>query len=217
MQMGHMDPHHHVTVLESSKFLWRDSYPSCHLVNGADPMLADPDFLATLQAIHAALEFRDGVSHVEFRITPAGPKLIEINARLGGDLIPYLGMRTTGVDLGLAAAAVACGHRPDVTADRARFGAVRFCYVPREMTIGSIAFDQSRLPDGVDLAVVCTAPGQRHAPPPAGIVWGRIAYVTAIADSEAQAREIVAAAASALVVTEACENVDAGSTDVASR
>jgi hypothetical protein len=39
------------------------------------------------------------------------------------------------------------------------------------MTIGPIAFDQSRLPDGVDLAVVCTAPGQRHAPPPAGIVY----------------------------------------------
>jgi biotin carboxylase len=174
-----------------------------HLVDGADPMLADPAFLDILHRTHRAVGFTDGITHSEFRLTADGPKLIEVNARLGGDLIPYLGLRTTGIDPGLAAAAVAVGRRPDVTPDRKAFGAVRFCYVPHELTIGTIAFEGSRMPGGVDLAVVRAAPGQRYAPPPAGTVWGRIAYITAIADTETDARTIISAAESALVVTEA--------------
>lgn len=176
-----------------------------HLVDGADPMLTDPAFRQILEAAHQALGFSDGMTHAEFRLTPSGPKLIEVNARLGGDLIPYLGLRATGIDPGLAAAAVACGRRPDVAPDRKRFGAVRFCYVPYEMTIGAIAFESSRMPAGVDLAVVRAAPGQHHSPPPAGTVWGRIAYVTAVADTEVDARTTVAAAEAALVVAEAAE------------
>ena len=113
-----------------------------HLVDGADPQLADPAFRQLLEQAHQALGFTDGITHTEFRLTPSGPKLIEVNARLGGDLIPYLGLRATGIDPGLAAAAVACGRRPEVIPDRKRFGAVRFCYVPYEMTIGAISFDE---------------------------------------------------------------------------
>ncbi|MEO6703743.1 MAG: ATP-grasp domain-containing protein [Jatrophihabitantaceae bacterium] len=174
-----------------------------HLVDGADPMLADPAFLQLLSQAHTALGFTDGITHTEFRLTPSGPKLIEVNGRLGGDLIPYLGLRANGIDPGLAAAAVACGQRPDVAPDRKRFGAVRFCYVPYEMTIGAISFESTRLPSNVDLAVVRAAPGQHHSPPPAGTVWGRIAYLTAVADTEEEARNTIAAAEAALVVAEA--------------
>ncbi len=176
-----------------------------HLVDGAEPMLADPQLRGLLESAHRALGFQDGITHTEFRLTPAGPKLIEVNARLGGDLIPYLGLRASGIDPGLAAAAVACGQRPDVAPDRKRFGAVRFCYVEHEMTIGAISFEGTRLPPGVDLAVVRAEAGQHHSPPPAGTVWGRIAYVTAIADTEADARATVSAAVAALVVSEAVE------------
>jgi biotin carboxylase len=171
-----------------------------HLVDGADPMLADDGFRDVLQHAHTALGYTEGFTHTEFRLTPFGPKLIEVNPRLGGDLIPYLGMRTTGIDPGLAAAAVAVGRRPDVTPDRKSFGAVRFCYVPREMTIGSIGFDTRQLPNGVDLAVVLAGSGQRHAPPPPA---GRVALVTAIGDSEADVRSVVAAAEAALRIVEA--------------
>jgi len=174
-----------------------------HLVDGADPQLADPAFQRLLERAHQALGFTDGITHSEFRLTASGPKLIEVNARLGGDLIPYLGLRATGIDPGLAAAAVACGHRPELSPDRRRFGAVRFCYVPYEMTIGAISFDDSALPAEVDLAVVRAEPGQHHSPPPAGTVWGRIAYITAVADTAEQARAVIAAAEAALSVVEA--------------
>ncbi|HJQ01057.1 MAG TPA: ATP-grasp domain-containing protein [Jatrophihabitans sp.] len=179
-----------------------------HLVDGADPQLADPAFRQLLEQAHQALGFTDGITHSEFKLTSSGPKLIEVNARLGGDLIPYLGLRATGIDPGLAAAAVACGRRPDVTPDRKRFGAVRFCYVPYEMTIGAISFDDSRLPAGIDLAVVRAEPGQHHSPPPAGTVWGRIAYITAVADSAEEACAVIAEAEAALSVVEATPSAD---------
>lgn len=174
-----------------------------HLVDGGEPMLDDPAFRALLDQVHQVIGFTDGVTHSEFRLTPAGPKLIEVNGRLGGDLIPYLGLRAAGIDPGLAAAAVAVGRRPDVSPRRKSFGAVRFCYVPHEMTIGTIGFEGSRMPAGVDLAVVRAVPGQQQYPPPKGSTFGRIAYITAVADTEAEARTVIAAAEAALVVTEA--------------
>ena len=171
-----------------------------HFVDGAEPMLSDRALIAELERAHAALGFTDGMTHTEYRLTPSGPKLIEVNARLGGDLIPYLGLRATGIDPGLAAAAIACGQEPRIVSDRKLFGAVRFRYVPYEMTISEIYFDPERLPEEVDLAVVQVEPGQRLAPPPAGTVWGRIAYLTAVADTAEQCRAVLEAADAALVV-----------------
>jgi biotin carboxylase len=173
-----------------------------HFIDGADPMLADPQLIRTLDAAHAALGFTDGMTHTEFRLTPSGPKLIEVNARLGGDLIPYLGMRVTGIDPGLAAAAVACGREPDTTPDRKLFGAVRFSYVPHEMTIGSIEIDEAALPAAIDRAMVRAQPGQRLAPPPAGTVWGRVAYFTVVAETAEACASAIEQAAAALVITE---------------
>ena len=173
-----------------------------HFVDGADPMLADPELVRILDQAHAALGFTDGMTHTEFRLTPSGPKLIEVNARLGGDLIPYLGMRVTGVDPGLAAAAVACGREPDTTPDRKLFGAVRFSYVPHEMTIGSIEIDEAALPASIDRAMVRAQPGQRLAPPPAGTVWGRVAYFTVVAETAEACASAIEQAAAALVITE---------------
>ncbi|HEX8305422.1 MAG TPA: ATP-grasp domain-containing protein [Jatrophihabitans sp.] len=173
-----------------------------HFVDGADPMLADPQMIRALEHAHAALGFTDGMTHTEFRLTPSGPKLIEVNARLGGDLIPYLGMRVTGIDPGLAAAAVACGREPDMTPDRKLFGAVRFSYVPHEMTIGSIEIDEAALPASIDRAMVRAQPGQRLAPPPAGTVWGRVAYFTVVAETAEACASAIEQAAAALVITE---------------
>lgn len=81
-----------------------------HEVDAADPLLSDPHLLEALRASHAALGFHTGVSHTEFRLTANGPRLMEVNARLGGDMIPYLGELATGVDVAMAAADVAAGR-----------------------------------------------------------------------------------------------------------
>ncbi len=169
-----------------------------HRVDAADPLLGDPTLLRILAAAHAAVGFTDGMTHTELRLTTTGPKIIEINARIGGDLVPYLGLRTTGVDPGLAAAAIACGRRPATSPDRKLHGAVRFSYVEKETTVGSVDFDETRLPAAVDLTEVLAVSGKTYAPPPDGIVWGRIAYVTAIADDPAECAAAIAAAGEAL-------------------
>ena len=173
-----------------------------HVVEARDPLLRDSALTDLLQATHTALGFTDGVTHTEIRLTPTGPKIIEVNARIGGGMIPYLGLRATGIDPGLAAAAVACGRPPDMTPDRELAGGVRFFYVSDDDTvIDSIGFDETGpLPAAVDQLVVLTQPGTTVSPPPKGNVFSRVAYATAVAESVAECFTALDAAAAVLRV-----------------
>ncbi len=84
-----------------------------HLVRADDPLLADPGLLGVLRAAHAAVGYTTGWTHTELRLTPDGPKVVEINARVGGDRIPDLARLALGVNIGRAVADAACGRRPD--------------------------------------------------------------------------------------------------------
>jgi biotin carboxylase len=174
-----------------------------HLVDAADPMLTDPVLRAVVQDAHTALGIADGMTHTELKLTPAGPKIIEVNARLGGDHIPYLGWRASGIDPGLAAAAVACGRPPPVAADRSMIGAIRFFYPDRDDTIiGSVSFaGDPPLPTAVDRTVPLAEPGSVVSPPPRGTHFGRIAFATALAATAQECRDALDAAQAALTVT----------------
>jgi biotin carboxylase len=173
-----------------------------HVVDAQDPLLTDQGLLQMVQDTHTGLGFTDGMTHTEVKLTPAGPKVIEVNGRLGGDLIPYLGLKASGIDPGLAAAAVAGGRPPDVTPSRGLIGAVRFFYVDRDDTrIESVCFDDAALPKAVDQVVPLAKPGDVMSPPPKGTLWGRIAFATALADTEQECREALDAAEAALTVS----------------
>jgi biotin carboxylase len=173
-----------------------------HLVDAADPLAADPALLGVLRAAVTALGLSDAWVHAELKLTPDGPKVIEVNARLGGDLIPYLGLRATGADPALAAAAVACGKPPEIAADLRRAAAVRFFYPQRPGTrIASVSFRDR--PAGVELAVPLAGPGDVVSPPPAGTLFGRLAFATAVGPTAWHCRDALDAAAAALVVEEA--------------
>jgi biotin carboxylase len=173
-----------------------------HYVDAGDPLLSDPQLAAVLQDTHSALGFLDGWTHTEYMLTDSGPQLIEVNGRLGGDMIPYLGMLATGVEPGVLAAAAACGMHLPAHATRRRVAGVRFYYVERDdTTIDSIAFDAAKLPAAVDRAVTVARPGATVSPPPKGTVWGRIAYATAVGDSIDECAHALDAALAALQVT----------------
>jgi hypothetical protein len=172
-----------------------------HVVDAADPLLTDPRLRQLLDATHAALGVTDAMTHTEVMLTASGPKIIEVNGRIGGDMIPYLGLGASGVDPGLAAAAVACGRTPTIATDRTRVGAVRFCYVDRDdLRIDRIEPVRAGLPAAVDRVQPLAAAGDVVSPPPKGTVWGRIAYLTAFADTAAECRAALDAAQAALVV-----------------
>ena len=75
-------------------------------------------------------------------------------------------------------------------ADLDNNGAVDLILVPVGFAAG--------LPAAIDRCVVLAEPGRTYAPPPAGIVWGRIAYVTALGDSAEQCGLAIDAADAAL-------------------
>ena len=69
-----------------------------HTVEATDPLFDDADLMQLLAKAHEVLGWTDGVTHTEVKFTPDGPVIIEVNGRLGGDLIPYLGLLANGVD-----------------------------------------------------------------------------------------------------------------------
>jgi biotin carboxylase len=170
-----------------------------HYVDAADPLLADEQLMQVLVDAHTAIAFTDGLTHTEIMMTSDGPKVIEINGRIGGDLIPYLGLQATGADPGLAAAAVACGRAPELVPDRAVTGGVRFFYVDENETVlDRVEWDEAGLPATIDKLVVLMEAGQTTSPPPDGTLWGRIAYATAIAPTLHECRAGLDAAEKAL-------------------
>ncbi|MER7704532.1 ATP-grasp domain-containing protein [Kitasatospora sp. NPDC097605] len=97
----------------------------------------------TAVAALAALGLDQVVAHTEIKLTPAGPRVVEVNPRPAGNRITELVRRVTGVDLAAAAVEVALGRRPDLAAR------------PTGVTSAAIAFlvpegGQTGLLDGFD-------------------------------------------------------------------
>lgn len=156
-----------------------------HDVDANDPLLDDKELLGQLQDIHEALGFVHGATHSEFKLTPDGPRLVEVNARLGGDLIPYVGLLASGVDPTVAAAHVAAGHRPDTTPAFRTVAAVRFLPPDGLCEVEEVVVHEDRFGPTVHEAVVTTSPGARLAGPPEAFLT-RYAHVVAVGDDMEQ-------------------------------
>ena len=68
-----------------------------------------------------------GPSHVEIKLTPDGPKMVELGARMGGDCITtHLVPLSTGVDMIKATIDVSLGFKPDIAPTQQKGSAIRF-------------------------------------------------------------------------------------------
>lgn len=162
-----------------------------HDVDANDPLLFDDEFRDTLTRVHAAVGFADGYTHIEFKLTPDGAKhVIEINVRLGGGMIPYLGMLTSGVNAPLAAADVAAGRPPEVAFPKPRRAAsIRFAYPPYDMEIVSATAYRELMRPPITEVEVGTQPGAQVRLPPHGLA--RTGYVIAMGETLAQTRAAI--------------------------
>ncbi|MCX5214539.1 ATP-grasp domain-containing protein [Kitasatospora sp. NBC_00240] len=70
----------------------------------------------TAVAAVRALGLDQVVAHTELKLTPDGPRVIEVNPRPAGNRITELIRRVTGVDLAAACVDVALGREPELTA-----------------------------------------------------------------------------------------------------
>lgn len=133
-----------------------------------------------LGRIHAALEVSTGVTHAELRLTANGPRLVELNGRLGGDYIPLLGKLATGVDLTAAAMDVSRGIRPHLRPTRDLCAEVRFCYPEQDGIVERLDLAEAARVPGIERAVALAEPGQQLLLPPRGVV-PRLAALVAVA------------------------------------
>ncbi|WP_198358186.1 ATP-grasp domain-containing protein [Streptomyces fildesensis] len=104
-----------------------------HTVSSDDPLLIEAAPVA-VEAVRA-LGIANGVQHVEMRLTASGPRIIEVNARIGGDLIGKLVRLTTGLDLPRIAADIACGNAPDLVPTAHGTAAIQVLYPPASGTL----------------------------------------------------------------------------------
>ncbi|MDT0380961.1 ATP-grasp domain-containing protein [Streptomyces sp. DSM 42041] len=156
-----------------------------HDVDAQDPLLGDEDLMGQLQEIHRALGYVDGATHSEFKLTPQGPRLVEVNARLGGDLIPYVGLLASGVDPTVAAAHVAAGRKPDTTPEFRRFAGIRFLPPERTCEVVEVVVHEERFGPTIHETRVTARPGGRLAPPPEAFLT-RYAHVVAVGEDQEQ-------------------------------
>ncbi|MBO0839561.1 MAG: ATP-grasp domain-containing protein [Sciscionella sp.] len=147
-----------------------------HTVAADDPLFDDPELSHVLRTAHTAIGYGFGITHTEVKLTKRGPIIVEINGRLGGDLIPFLGMHATGIDPGVAVVDVALGNKPDLVKKFDRVVGIRFGYPPQDCVVRSISVPEPSAEESILTAAAIVDPGAELRLPPGGYI-SRHAYV----------------------------------------
>jgi hypothetical protein len=132
------------------------------------------EVLALTTAALTALGVQHGITHTEVKLTPGGPRIIEVNGRLGG-YVAELVRRARGFDLVRAALTVALGRTPPLPAAGHRRHAFQYFLAPPMTAVTLRRLDGvDRLHDvrGIQLVEVFASPG-------AALDWrkGTLAYL----------------------------------------
>ncbi|GHH25832.1 ATP-grasp domain-containing protein [Streptomyces rubradiris] len=148
-----------------------------HSVDARDPLLTDAAVTEAVTRAVRALGIERGVLHVELRLTERGPVLIEVNARPGGDLIPLLVLRATGIDLAQATAALAAGAVPDLTPNRRQAAAIQFLYPAFSGEVTRLGAPSALLAEPwLERLVWTRRPGDQVLAPPNASISDRLAH-----------------------------------------
>ena len=163
-----------------------------HTVSATDPLLDNGVLVHQLEQIHRAVGIEQTVTHSEFRLTPNGPRLVEINARLGGDFIPRLGLLATGLDVARVIADVAVGLPPNLVPTCSRAAGIRFFYPTRDCRACCVEILPGH-PTGIESIVATVAAGQELRPPPHAFL-SRYGYAVAVAPTLGKVQDALATA-----------------------
>lgn len=102
-----------------------------------EPSRLDTEIQETIREVAAqavrAVGIENAPAHVEIKVTEAGPKIVELAARLGGDFITSkLVPLSTGIDMVGASVVLATGEKPDLTPTRKQGAAIHFIHAAEE-------------------------------------------------------------------------------------
>ncbi|MFA6133494.1 MAG: ATP-grasp domain-containing protein [Phycisphaerae bacterium] len=126
-------------------------------------------------------------SHAEIKLSPRGPYIMEIGARLGGDFITTeLVPRSTGIDMVAGAISLALGREPDLTPRHAMQGSsIRYLTPTPGRVIGIKGLDRARQMPGVKIVDVEVAVGDTVPEITSSLT--RVGHVIAEGDDAAEA------------------------------
>ena len=150
-----------------------------HLFPAVLPAAAEAELAESARQALKAGGFELGPAHVEVRLTPAGPVVIEVNGRLAGGMIPELIRAATGIDLLEQQLRAATGRPLALSADRARYAGLRFLTATETGRLTGItgAAEAARVP-GVESVVTTGVPGRAVRPPQDA--YDRLGHVVAV-------------------------------------
>jgi carbamoylphosphate synthase large subunit len=164
-----------------------------HVVDSADPLLREETLLNALATAHRVLGIENGITHTEVRLTPYGPVIIEVNGRLGGDLIPFLGQVATGIEPGSVLFDIATGQRPDLTHRAAGVAGIRFGYPEHDCVVRSVTVPEAA--SGLVVASRMVDPGTTLRLPPGGYIARHSFVICSAPDPQTCVRRLDDAAA----------------------
>jgi predicted ATP-grasp superfamily ATP-dependent carboligase len=135
-----------------------------------------------------ALDVRHGVTHIEVKLTPAGPRIIEVNGRLGGYVADIVN-RARGYDLVRATLAAALGRADDVPPAIYRRHAFQYFITPPMQAVavrGLAGVDELGGHRGIQLVEIFKRAGER-------LDWrnGTLAYLGIVHGSARDHSDIV--------------------------
>jgi argininosuccinate lyase len=130
----------------------------------------------------AALDLGWGAAHVELRLGATGARIVEVNPRLAGGMIPELIRRAYGVDLVDIQVRAAAGLPCDPAASARSAASIRFLTADASCTVGdpSGPVAAARGVEGVVEVAIYRPPGEAIAP--AEDFRGRIGHVISVSD-----------------------------------
>lgn len=168
-----------------------------HVVDADDPLMSDATLMDTLARAHRVLGIEDGITHSEVRLTDRGPLIIEINGRVGGDLIPFLGKLATGIDPGEVMVDVALANRPDIAPESRGVVGIRFGYPEHDCRVRSVKVPQQG--PGLVMASPMVEAGTTLRLPPGGYI-ARHSFVVCHADDSVTCEAHLQAASDMVVL-----------------
>lgn len=147
-----------------------------------------------------ALDYQVGLTNVEFKITPAGPRLIEVNGRLGG-FVSQLYTRAGAPDLVELAGRLAMGERVEIAPPARRGVVFQYNHKPPASAVRLEGVeglgDARRVPGSVTHRLLM-APG---SPIPPGVHTQDLDLLNGVATSHDHMLEIVRQVGEALTFT----------------
>ena len=141
-----------------------------------------------------------GPSHVEIKLTPTGPKMVELGARMGGDCITtHLVPLSTGVDKIKATIDVSLGLNPDITPTQQKGSAIRFLDAPNGIIKVIEGVEKAQNIDGVQEVSLTKAIGDEVTEIHSSL--DRCGFVIAQCDSANDAIEVCEKAKKEIQIT----------------